>query len=121
VPIVFDFLLQLEHSSEWDTACDDDDDDYQLHQQGAEAVDRLAVSLGGNCFLGVATPLIQQFMQSSDWTRRVGSATAHVTFISILCALLTQISRSICNFTHTQTHTHKHTHTHAHIHFSTLP
>jgi hypothetical protein len=30
----------------------------------------------------------------------VGNASALVTFICVLCTLCTQISRSICNFTH---------------------
>jgi hypothetical protein len=37
------------------------------------------------------------------WQEAVGGASALVTFICVLCTLRTQISRSICNFTHYST------------------
>jgi hypothetical protein len=40
----------------------------------------------------------------NETVKAVGSASALVTFICVLCPLRTQISRSICNFTHYSNH-----------------
>lgn len=76
IPLAFSFLLELEHTPEWDNFEDDDDKEQQNFSMGQEAIDRFAMSLGGKIFMSVATPIIQEFLQSPDWLKRHAGLTA---------------------------------------------
>lgn len=76
IPLAFQFLLELEHTPEWDNFEADDDTETQNFEVGKEAIARFALSLGGKIFTSVATPLVQQFLASPEWLQRHAGLTA---------------------------------------------
>lgn len=73
VPLGLSFLLLIEEDlEEWSRNSEDDEDFMSVEgfALGVEAVDRLAMSLGGTIFYRVAWPTVQEFMQSPQWVHR---------------------------------------------------
>eukprot|EP00667_Euglena_gracilis_P004853 EG_transcript_4879 len=72
VPLAMQMLLRVEHTARWahtaeEAEAEDDDADFAF---GVEALDRLALALGGKRTHPVVSPLIMQFLQESDWRHR---------------------------------------------------
>lgn len=66
IPLAFQFMLEIDETKTWNP----DNDEQHNFEIGLDAIDRLAISLGGNIFLTVANPIIQQFIISPNWINR---------------------------------------------------
>ena len=73
VQLAFVFMGELGEDSmeEWSKSKDDEDLEFEENfQVGLEAIDRLALSLGGKLFLAEAIPIIKQWLGSGKWVHR---------------------------------------------------
>lgn len=78
VPVVLNFMLDIEEDPEWGTHDDDDDDevDANNHSVGSECLDRLALSLGGKTLIPILFGMIPKLLQSTEWTQRFTGLTS---------------------------------------------
>ncbi|KAI9349471.1 armadillo-type protein [Zopfochytrium polystomum] len=97
LPTLFDWLATLEDDPDWYTTEDglillvqlsqDDEDNGENYVYAEQAIDRLAIALGGETMLPIAFELIPRFIGSADWRQRYAALMA----ISVLgegCASL---------------------------------
>uniref|UniRef100_A0A7S2ZHW7 Importin N-terminal domain-containing protein n=1 Tax=Rhodosorus marinus TaxID=101924 RepID=A0A7S2ZHW7_9RHOD len=72
LPIALQMMLEIDDDQDWYTRDDDDDDDeYSNYALGQEALDRLAIKLGGNAILPVAFTIITQYLANHEsWQHR---------------------------------------------------
>ena len=93
VQLAFVFMGELSEDSmdEWNKSKDDEDLEHEDNfQVGLEAVDRLAISLGGKLFLAEATPIIKQWLGSTNWIHRHAAlmgGSPHDTLIPLVFSL----------------------------------
>ena len=67
------FLLDVEDEQEWHDADREEDESEgngELFDVGLEGLDRLAIALGGNAVMPIATQLLPSFLQDGDWKKR---------------------------------------------------
>lgn len=76
VPVALAMMLELEcdtpqELAEWENEDEDDEDtDVTNYDVGEEALDRLAIALGGKAMMPVLFGVIQQWFPSEDWKKR---------------------------------------------------
>ena len=70
VPLAMQLQLTLEHEADWASSPEEDDEEATNFDFGVEALDRLAVALGGKKMHPVVSPLIMEYLQSADWKHR---------------------------------------------------
>ena len=71
VPVCLEWMTELEDSSEWYAVeTMDDDDDSTNETAGEQAMDRLAIYLGGKIVLPIAFQLIPALLAAPEWQRR---------------------------------------------------
>jgi HEAT repeat protein len=76
VPVALAMMLELEcdtpeELAEWENEDEDEDDtDVTNYDVGEEALDRLAIALGGKAMMPVLFGVIQEWFPSEDWKRR---------------------------------------------------
>jgi HEAT repeat protein len=71
LPMALQFMLTIEDDPEWENHDEDDEDeDYSNYDVGEEALDRLAMAVGGKTVLPIANTLIGQFLSHEDWRYR---------------------------------------------------
>ena len=65
-------LLDIEDDPQWYAADTEEEDSGETadYEVGQECLDRLAISLGGNTVLPVASQLLPAFINDSDWKKR---------------------------------------------------
>jgi len=73
LPVALGMMLELEDEPEWHTRDEEEEDssDYTNFSAGQEALDRLAMALGGKSVLPVAEELLPAYLNSADrWMNR---------------------------------------------------
>lgn len=74
VPVVIGMMLELEDDPDWHTGNDQDDDDHDPENSnsdmGEEALDRLALSLGGTVLVPFLFQILPGLMSHADWQHR---------------------------------------------------
>eukprot|EP00897_Mesotaenium_endlicherianum_P006572 jgi/Mesen1/5943/ME000301S05074 len=70
--ILMKLLLDIEDDPAWHTADSEDEDagESSNYEVGQECLDRLAIALGGNSVIPVASQLLPEFLRSTDWRHR---------------------------------------------------
>jgi HEAT repeat protein len=92
-PMALNFMLTIEDDEEWETHDDDnEDEEYSNYDVGEEALDRLAMAVGGKSVLPVANAVMQHFLENPDWRYRHAGLMA-VSQIGEGCAR--QIAQSL--------------------------
>jgi len=68
LPVALGMMLELEDEPEWHTRDEEEEDtsDYTNFSAGQEALDRLAMALGGKSVLSVAEELLPAYLNSAD-------------------------------------------------------
>mmetsp|Transcript_5977 Transcript_5977/g.11754 ORF Transcript_5977/g.11754 Transcript_5977/m.11754 type:complete len:1102 (-) Transcript_5977:756-4061(-) len=72
-PLGLSMMLELQDDEDWYTRDDDEDDrdEYTNFDAGQEALDRLAIALGGNAILSIAFQIIPSFLANEgSWVNR---------------------------------------------------
>ena len=70
-PMALNFMLTIEEDEEWESHDDDnEDEEYSNYDVGEEALDRIAMAVGGKSVLPVANAILQQFLSNADWRYR---------------------------------------------------
>lgn len=91
-PMALNFMLTIEDDEEWERHDDDnEDEEYSNYDVGEEALDRLAMAVGGKTVLPVANTFLQQFLSNPDWRYRHAGLMA-VSQIGEGCAKQIQLS-----------------------------
>eukprot|EP01027_Heterolobosea_sp_BB2_P017416 GEZU01024672.1.p1 GENE.GEZU01024672.1~~GEZU01024672.1.p1 ORF type:complete len:931 (-),score=263.30 GEZU01024672.1:811-3603(-) len=71
VPLCMNMMLDIEEDDEWnDTMTDDDQFELTNYDVGLEALDRLALALGGKLVQPIVFVCITPFLNSPDWKHR---------------------------------------------------
>ena len=92
-PMALNFMLTIEDDEDWEGHDDDnEDEEYTNYDVGEEALDRLAMSVGGKSVLPIANNVMQQFLTNADWRFRHAGLMA-VSQIGEGCAK--QISQTL--------------------------
>ncbi|KAJ3273865.1 Importin-5 [Terramyces sp. JEL0728] len=68
IPVVLEWMSELEDEPEWYAI--EDDDDSSNETAGEQAMDRLAMNLKGNIVLPIAFQLIPALLSSPEWQKR---------------------------------------------------
>jgi hypothetical protein len=78
VPVVLNFMLDIEDDAEWGSHDDDDEDEVEAtnHSVGSESLDRLALSLGGKTLIPILFDMIPKLLQAPEWKHRFTGLTA---------------------------------------------
>ena len=77
IPIVLDWMCDLEDDPEWYTTEDIDDDDNDMNYVvGEQSMDRIARSLGGSIVLPESFKIIPGLLSSPEWNKRHGGLRA---------------------------------------------
>eukprot|EP01018_Ginkgo_biloba_P022660 Gb_23625 [translate_table: standard] len=91
-------LLDIEDDPAWHVANSDDEDagETSNYEVGQECLDRLAISLGGNTIIPVASELMPSYVRDPDWRKR---HAAMVTLAQIAegCAKIASVCWSRLN------------------------
>lgn len=113
IPAAFMFLQELEHTEEWEKENDEEEEEDENFKLGLEAIDRLAMSLGGRVFLPVASPIITELLQHSDWKHQHAGRHTYIqnmharkhtcmhnihTYILVVCTYLIHAYNHTCRF-----------------------
>lgn len=101
IPAAFMFLQELSHADDWEKSIvdEDDEDADDNFRTGLDAVDRLATALGGRVFLPVASPMITQLLQNSDWKSQHAGLMAVSTMLLGCAKMLKPQLAEITNLT----------------------
>jgi hypothetical protein len=71
IPVILEWMSELEDDPEWYLAeTMDDDDESSNETAGEQAMDRLAIYLGGPIVLPICFNIIPELMASPDWQKR---------------------------------------------------
>ncbi|KAJ3335318.1 Importin-5, partial [Kappamyces sp. JEL0680] len=71
IPVVLDWMSELEDEKEWyEGETIEDENEASNETAGEQAMDRLAIYLGGKIVLPIAFGLIPTMLSSPDWNRR---------------------------------------------------
>ena len=71
IPVCLEWMTELDNSNEWYAGeTMDDDDDSSNETAGEQAMDRLALYLGGKIVLPIAFQLIPSLLSSPEWQKR---------------------------------------------------
>lgn len=70
IPIVLKFMLDLEDDEDWNEQSDEDNIDIANSDVGEEALDRLALALGGKSLVPALFSILPSLMSNSDWKHR---------------------------------------------------
>jgi len=70
VPVVLNFMLELEDDPEWNQGEEEDEVDITNADVGEESLDRLSIGLGGKQLVPVLFSLVPQLLNNPDWRHR---------------------------------------------------
>jgi hypothetical protein len=70
VPIILQMMLELEDDDNWNAGQDEDEVDITNPDIGEEALDRLALALGGKSLVPVLFAIIPSLFSNTDWKHR---------------------------------------------------
>lgn len=68
--LAMQFMLRVEMQPEWGNQTDEDDDIFSLKMHGEDALDRLALCLGGPTVIGVIGDQIPHMVRHENWKNR---------------------------------------------------
>jgi len=70
IPVILNMMLSIDDNADWATSKEEDDVDVTDPDVGEEALDRLAISLGGKQVVPIIFAILPRLLGDADWKKR---------------------------------------------------